>query len=280
MTPPTTTTRPEHAGPGTRDGRSGRPRLPGAALPAVTVLGVLLLAELVSRLGVLPTRYFPPASEMFVALAGQVVDPSFWVSVGQTLQGWGAGLGIAVLLAVPVGLALGTVPLLYTAVRPIVEFLRPIPSVALIPLVVLAIGTGAASKVFLAAFAAFWQLLIPVIYGVRDTDPVARDTGRAFRLGRFGVLRWIVLPAAVPYLATGLRIASATALILAVTAELVIGVPGLGGAINLARSAGAPDRMYALIIATGLLGWGLNAAFRAVERRVLHWHPSHREAAA
>ena len=84
----------------------------------------------------------------------------------------------------------------------------------------------------------------------------------------------VTVPSAVPLIAPGIRISSAVALILAVTAELVIGSAGLGREINTASSGGNIDLMYALIIATGLLGWALNLAATAVEKRVLHWHPS------
>ena len=89
----------------------------------------------------------------------------------------------------------------------------------------------------------------------------------------------MTLPSAVPYIATGLRIASAVALILTVTAELVIGSEGLGRSITVARSGGDVELMYALIIATGLLGLALNSLFVWGERRVLHWHPSQRRSA-
>ena len=86
----------------------------------------------------------------------------------------------------------------------------------------------------------------------------------------------MTLPSAVPYIATGLRIASAVSLILTVTAELVIGSAGLGRSINVARSGGNEELMYALILTTGILGLLLNAIFVRAERRVLHWHPSQR----
>ena len=174
----------------------------------------------------------------------------------------------------PAGLLIGSSRWAYRAFRVPIEFLRPIPSVALIPLAVLIYGTGLESKVFLAAFASFWPLLIQTIYGVQDVDPVATDTARAFGLGRFERMWRVTVPSAVPYIATGIRISSAVALILAVTAELVIGSAGLGREINTASSGGNIDLMYALIIATGLLGWALNLAATAVEKRVLHWHPS------
>ena len=129
---------------------------------------------------------------------------------------------------------------------------------------------------FLAAFAATWPLLMQTLYGVQDVDPVATDTARSFGFSRPQRLLRVTLPSAVPYIATGVRISAAVALILVVTAELVIGAPGLGREINLARQGGGVDLMYALILATGLLGWGVNVLFTRVERRVLHWHPSQR----
>lgn len=241
-----------------------------------SVLGVLVCFEILARTGVLPTRFFPPVTEMFAVLLGQLTEIEFWVSVGKTMQGWAIGLAIAIIFAVPVGIVIGSNRTLYRAVRPLIEFLRPIPSVALIPLAILVYGTGLQSKVFLVVYASFWPLLIQTLYGVRDVDPVAVDTARAFGLGRLARLTRVQLPSAVPYIATGLRLSSTVALILAVTAELVIGAPGLGQAINVARSGGALALMYALTIATGLLGWGLNGLFSRVERRILYWHPSHR----
>jgi ABC-type nitrate/sulfonate/bicarbonate transport system permease component len=115
-----------------------------------------------------------------------------------------------------------------------------------------------------------------VLYGVQDVDPVATDTARSFGLGRFQRLYRVTLPSALPYIATGVRIASAVSLILAVTAELVIGSAGLGRSINVARSGGDVKLMYALIIATGVLGLVLNTVIVAAEKRVLRWHPAYR----
>jgi ABC-type nitrate/sulfonate/bicarbonate transport system permease component len=253
-----------------------RRALPDWALPWIGILVVLTTFELASRTGVVSSRNFPPVSEMFSALGDLVVTAAFWESVWKTLEGWGLGLGIAALISIPLGIVLGASRLLYQALRGVVEFLRPIPSVALIPLAVLVYGTGLESKVFLAAFAATWPLLLQTIYGVQDVDPVATDTARSFGFSRTQRLVRVTLPSAVPYIATGVRISSSVALILAVTAEIVIGAPGLGRDVNLARQGGAFDLMYALIIATGLLGWGLNVLFTHAERRVLHWHPSQR----
>ncbi len=255
-------------------------RIPDRALPWLSVLGVLALFELLPRVGVLPSDHFPPISETLSTLLEQLGESRFWEAVGNTLEGWALGLGIAAGLAIPIGIVIGSSRLLYRATRGLIEFLRPIPSVALIPLAILIYGTGLESKVFLAAFASFWQVLVATLYGVQDVDPVATDTARSFGFSRRQRLLRVTLPSAIPYIATGLRIASAVSLILTVTAELVIGAAGLGRSINLARSGGNEELMYALILATGVLGLLLNAVLQVAERRVLHWHPSQRTARA
>jgi ABC-type nitrate/sulfonate/bicarbonate transport system permease component len=244
--------------------------------PIAAVALLLVLWELVVQAGLVSETSIPPASGALGELVTQLGESAFWSAVGSTLEGWALGLGIAVALGIPLGLLIGSSRWTYRALRAPIEFLRPIPSVALIPLAVLIYGQGLESKVFLAAFASFWPMLIQTIYGVQDVDPVATDTARSFGLGRLERMWRITVPSAVPYIATGIRISSAVALILAVTAELVIGAAGLGREINVARSGGNLDVMYALIVATGLLGWLLNLTTTAGERRVLHWHPSQR----
>jgi ABC-type nitrate/sulfonate/bicarbonate transport system permease component len=254
-----------------------RLRVPDWALAWLSVAVVLVLFEVLPRIGGLPRDHFPPISETLITLGEQLTESRFWEAVGETLKGWALGLGIAAVLAIPLGVVIGSSRLLYRSMRGLIEFLRPIPSVALIPLAILVYGTGLQSKVFLAAFASFWQVLVATLYGVQDVDPVASDTARSFGFSRAQRLFRVTLPSAVPYIATGLRIASAVSLILTVTAELVIGAAGLGRSINIARSGGNEELMYALIIATGVLGLLLNAVFLRAERRVLHWHPSQRE---
>jgi ABC-type nitrate/sulfonate/bicarbonate transport system permease component len=152
--------------------------------------------------------------------------------------------------------------------------LRPIPSVALIPLAVLVYGTSLQSTLLLVVYASFWQILVQVLYGVGDVDPVASDTARSLRLSRGARVRYLVWPTALPYVITGLRLGAAVALILAVTGELVIGGGGLGSLIARAQSGGAVTQLYALILMTGLLGVLINVGMRTLERRTLGWHIS------
>ena len=163
------------------------------APPIAAALLLLALWDLVVRAGLIPESSIPPASAAIGELFSEIGEATMWKAVGNTLQGWAIGLGLAVVLGVPAGILIGSSRWAYRALRVPIEFLRPIPSVALIPLAVLVYGTGLESKVFLATFASFWPMLIQTIYGVQDVDPVATDTARAFGLGRVARLWRITL---------------------------------------------------------------------------------------
>lgn len=254
-----------------------RQRVERLGLPLLGVVIVLAAFEIAPRIGVLPRQSFPPVSETFAALAGLVTSGELWGPVVETLDGWLRAMLIAAAIAVPVGMLMGASKVGALALRVPVEFLRPIPSVALIPVLILLYGTqGSALKITLGAYGATFPLLFQASYGIADIDPVARDTVRAFGLGFRDRLRHLVLPTMTPYLATGLRLSAAVALILVITGEYIVGVPGLGREVLSAQSGGAYTRMYALIVTSGVVGWVVNAGLEAVERRVLHWHPSQR----
>src|SRR6476469_8135295 len=243
------------------------PRLLEASVAVISVLAALALWELISRTEVISQRDLPAMSDTFQALWSLMKTGDFWTAFFETVRGWAIGLGLAAALAVPIGVALGSSDFAASAFRVPIEFLRPIPSAALIPLLFLTLGTTLKSEVFLAAFGAFWPLLVQTMYGVRDVDPVALDTARSFGLGRLERMYRVTLPSTVPYIATGVRISSTVALILAFTAELFMGVPGLGQAMNVAGAFGLTDTIYALALATGFLCVAVPIYTTAVEGR-------------
>ena len=244
------------------------------ALGVAGILGFLLTWQLLPTLGVVDPRYFPTATTTLAELGQLMRDLEFWRNVGRTMTAWGIGLVIATVLATVLGTIIGLVPFLRRATHTTVEFLRPIPSVALIPLAILLFGLRIESALVIIVYASFWQVFIQVLYGVADVDTVARDTGRRFGLSRGSGIVNLVFSTGLPYLMTGLRLAAAVALILAITAEMFIGNPGLGREIVLAQSAGDWPAVYALVVVTGLLGLVINLIFRAIERRSLSWHQS------
>ncbi|MFJ8629989.1 ABC transporter permease [Streptomyces sp. NPDC093568] len=244
------------------------------ALGAAGLAGFLALGEAVPRLGLVKEAYFPPTSRIAEALVDEAGDPAFWTALGDTLTGWALGLAIASCAGVVAGVAVSVVPYLREATASTIEFLRPIPSVALIPLAVLLYGTELRSVLLLVVYASFWQVLIQTLYGAQDVDPVAEETARSYGLGTWARVRHVLWPTALPYVMTGVRLAAAVALILAVTAELVIGAPGLGRQIAVAQTSQAVPEMYALVVVAGLLGLLINVGARMVERWALAWHQS------
>ncbi|HZE40249.1 MAG TPA: ABC transporter permease subunit [Stackebrandtia sp.] len=239
----------------------------------------LVLAEALPRMGIVDPRHLPPTSRIAAALAAELGRSGFWLAVADTVAAWAQGLAIAVVAGVACGVVIATVPGLRAVTASTIEFLRPIPSVALIPLAILLLGTDIRSTLLLVVYASFWQVLVQVVAGIHDIDPVAADTARAFRLSAPQRIWHLALPTALPYVLTGVRLAASVALVLAVTAELVIGAPGLGQEISVAMTAGAVPRMYALIAVAGVLGVAVNLAARGTEHRLLRWHPSVREEA-
>ncbi len=238
------------------------------------LVGFGVLLEIAPRIGLVSARYAPPTSDILATLGEQLRRDEFWVAVLDTLRTWLLGLVIAIALGVAIGVFIGSVPVLRAATASTIEFLRPIPSVALIPLVVVLYGSTIEATLILVVYAAFWQVLIQTLAGVADIDPVAADTARSYHLNRWARVRWLVWPTALPYVVTGIRLAATVALILTITGELVIGSPGLGQEIANARTSGAVPVMYALIVVTGLFGVAANVLTRAAERRALAWHPS------
>ncbi|WP_155354992.1 ABC transporter permease [Acrocarpospora macrocephala] len=252
----------------------GAPVVLGLAGVALALAGW----EVVARTALVSASDLPSASLVAGELVRQVGRPAFWAGVGATMTQWGIGMLITVAVAVPAGLLMGSVEAVWRALRPVVEFLRPVPGMALIPLTVLLWGLSTASVVFLIVFGSVWSLAVAAMYGARNVDEGARDTARSYGLSRLERVRWLVLPSALPFIATGLRVASATALIIAIGAELVIGVAGLGHDMAIAQTAGDVVHMYALIVMSGILGIAVHLVFSGVERRFLRWHQSQRPA--
>ena len=249
-------------------------------IPLLSVVAALLVWQFVSVTGIVDERDLPSMTTTVRELWHLMQTGTFWHQLLLTVRGWALGLGVATVLAVPIGIVLGSSDLAGRAFRVPIEFLRPIPSAALIPLLFLTLGTNLKSEVFLAAFGAFWPLLVQTMYGVRDVDPVALDTARSFGLGRLERMYRVTLPSTVPYIATGVRISSTVALILAFTAELFMGTPGLGHSLNYAETFGLNDQIYAIALATGFLGLAIHLGFTMLETRALRWHPSQRQEVA
>ncbi|MFC0582195.1 ABC transporter permease [Micrococcoides hystricis] len=241
---------------------------------------VFALWELASLTGILPAESIPPAHVVVADFIAQLGSPEFWKALWDTLRVTLIGLGLIILIAVPAALLIGLIPVINESTWFILEFLKPIPPVAIIPLGLLLWGPTDGLKLILIVFGAIWPLLIQLVYAIKQIDPVGREMSRSYRLGWWLTTSRLVAPTIMPFALTGLRVSASIAVIIAIVTEMVGGAAGLGQSIVVAQSAGALGPMYALILAAGLLGLLINAAFRTAEKPLLFWHPSVREESA
>ncbi|MGJ3192281.1 ABC transporter permease [Paenarthrobacter sp. FR1] len=218
------------------------------------------------------TAGLPTASETLQSTAALAVDPAFWGTIGQTFAMMLTGLLVAAIAGISLGILMGLSNAAFAALDPSIQFLRPVPPVVLLPLVLLVVGPTTTLGVILAAFTAVWPILVQTLVGVRGVDPVALETVRAMRLPWHMRQTSVILPSALPNIATGIRIAASSALMLAIGVGLLAGAPGLGRSILTAQQSGDGTMVFAIIIWSGLLGLATNALLTTGERRLTRNH--------
>jgi NitT/TauT family transport system permease protein len=239
----------------------------GRTLRGWAIPSALLVAwELGSRAGILPEDSTSRPSAIARAAVDGFRDGSIPLATWQTLEAALLGFAIAAVLGVGIGILLGLVPRLERTVRPTVDALRPIPSVALIPLALLLFGFGLRLEASVVAFASFWPILLMTISAVREVEPRLLEVARTMGFDAADRVRKFVLPAALGRIVVGLRLALAIALVVAVTVEIVLNPRGLGSTMMAAQQAMRSDIMYAQLLWLGCVGWGLNALTRRAVR--------------
>jgi ABC-type nitrate/sulfonate/bicarbonate transport system permease component len=231
----------------------------------------LLLWECGSRASPKLQLYIPPVSQIVVALSHLIVSGQVTTHLFTTLRRFLEGYLLAAVIAVTVGVALGYFRFAHSLTEMVIEFLRPMPSVAIIPVAILLLGIGDSMILAVTVYASTWPILVNTIDGVRHIERTLIDTGRTFGLARRRILWQIVLPAASPYIVTGLRVSLSIALILVTTAEMIAGNKGLGFFILDEERSLQSSNMYAGIILVAVLGYLLNRLFVALEEKVMKW---------
>lgn len=233
------------------------------------VAGVWQLATLAANDGV----FWPQPGAVMGRLWEQwIANPEAWAaslapSLWRLLAGW--------LLATVVGVSVGTLIGLSSRARdafgPIIELCRAIPPPALLPLFIVLLGIGDGMKVALIGFGVSWPILLNTADGVASVEPLRRDTGRAFRIGRRDMLLRIVLPSAAPRILAGLRVSASIAVILMVISEMYATLDGIGFELVQAQRSFRTLDAWAVIVLLGVIGCALNGALGWIERRTLGW---------
>ena len=237
-----------------------------AALIAIRVaraltlpLALLIAAELLMRATGFQSDALAPPTAVFAALATVFADGSLLRATLHTLYCAAAGLALGGGLGFLLGVATGLSRTAAATLSPTIEALRPVPAVVLVPVTLLVFGFGPGMEIASVAFGCIWPVLILTRGAVAGTDPALRDVGRALRLGTPARILKITLPAALPRILVAVRLAAGIALIVAVTAEITANPRGLGYAMMVAEQTLRPDIMLAVLLWTGVLGFGINA---------------------
>lgn len=216
--------------------------------------------------------YFPPLGDMLSRFKDIWLGDGFVRDAVPSLMRMVTGYGIAAVGAIVIGVALGLSVWTARLFAPIVEFLRAIPSVVLIPFGIVVFGVDDTMKVFVIALGCSFPVILNTVDGVRAVDQTLIDVARTFRFSRVERLWRVVLPSASPQIFAGLRASLSLALILMVVSEMVASTNGIGYAILQSQRLFAVADMWAGIIALGLLGYLINGLLVMTERRILGWH--------
>jgi ABC-type nitrate/sulfonate/bicarbonate transport system permease component len=240
--------------------------------PGFVLFVVILIAwEFASAYDLVDQVSVPRVSAIITSWIAGVKNGQLLTALLPSLGRLFAGFGIAVVVAVPLGLLMGSIALIYRLLEPLTEFIRPIPAAAYIPVAILFLGIGNEMKIFVVVLACLFPILLNTYGGVRGVDPVLIDTGRTFGVSRLKALWQIVFPAALPSILTGMRISLGIALIVVVVAEMIAGNSGIGYYIlDMQRVFRVPE-MFAGIFTLGLLGFMINFVFLKIEQHFLRW---------
>ena len=233
------------------------------ALPAALVA----LAEIGARAHG-PSDSIAPPSAVVSALLEALADGSLAGATRDTLVSAFGGLAIGAGLGLALGVMLGSLRPLDRLLEPTIELMRPIPSVAVIPIALVALGFGYRLEIAIVAFACVWPLLLLTRAAVRGVEPRLIEVARALRLSPLQRTAKIVAPAALPRIFVALRLAAGISLVVAVTVEIAVNPQGLGYGVMTAGQALRPDMMLAYVVWIGIVGFALNAALVLAQRRL------------
>lgn len=250
---------------------SVRTRAALVARRSTAILVLLALWETLPRLGIFDRIFLPPLSEDVAALASLAGNGVLIEHLQASLVRSLAGFGLAIALAIPLGLLIGWYRPVAEFLTPVLELFRNTSPVALLPVFILILGLGETSKIAFILYACSWPILLNTVSGVKTVEPLLVKSARSMGLGPLRLFQKVILPAAVPTIFTGVRLAGAYSILVLLFAEMVGAKAGLGYLINEAQFNFRVSQMYAGIITISIVGLLFNQLLITVERRFSTW---------
>jgi NitT/TauT family transport system permease protein len=238
---------------------------------SIAIVLFLALWEVAPRVGLVDQTFLTPFSGTLKAWWALAESGQLWDHVSISMERALAGFTIALVIAIPVGFAIGWYAKAAEVLNPLLEAFRNTATLALLPVFTLLLGIGETTKVVIIVYACAFPIVMNTITGVQTVDPLLIKSGRAMGLGSLALFRRVILPAAVPTIFTGIRMAGSYAILVLVAAEMVGAKAGLGYLINYSQNNFAIPNMYAGILTISVLGLIVNALLVRLERRFSSW---------
>lgn len=251
--------------------RKAQAEIPRLILRSALVIALLLLWELAPRLDWTDRVFLPPLSEVLAAGWALTLNGQLWEHTSISLVRAGGGFLFSVLYAVPLGLAIGWYARLGDFLNPLVEILRNTAPLALLPVFILLLGIGEVSKISMVVYACSWPLLLNTISAVKQVDPLLVKSARTMGATPWQLFSKVILPASVPTIFVGIRLASASAMLVLIATEMVGAKAGLGYLIIYAQYSFLIPDMYFGIVAITVIGVALNYLLQRLEQRFTAW---------
>lgn len=243
---------------------------------SIAIIIFLAIWEVLPRIGIVDSAFLPPLSAVLVAGWNLILSGQLLTHLEASLLRSITGFFVAIIIAIPLGLLIGWYAKFSDYINPLLELFRNTAALALLPVFILFLGIGEASKIALIIYACTWPILLNTISGVRNVDPLLIKSARTMDLSPISLFRKVILPASVPTIFVGIRMAGAFSVLILVAAEMVGAKAGLGYLINYAQYNFQIPEMFFGIICITSVGLIVNYSLLLVEKRLTGWKSSNR----
>jgi NitT/TauT family transport system permease protein len=240
-------------------------------LPPLILAVLLLVWEVGVRTGLVPALFFPAPSTIGRTVLRMLGSGALLADLRATLGRLSLGLLLGGGAGLLLGLIMGWSRRLRVIIDPFVAAVHPIPKIAILPLIMILVGIGEASKVLVVAVATFFPMLISTMDGVRQISPIHFEVAESYGASTGNVFTQVVVPGSLPLILTGTRLALNTGLVVIIAAELVTARQGLGSAIWMAWETLRTEELYAVLLVTAVLGFGFNRFLQYLTQRAVPW---------
>lgn len=241
-------------------------------LPGIVfIAAILALIQAFVMSGRINRALLPPPTAIAATLGALLVHGDFLPPLIATLELFALSFALCIIIGIGLGIAMGMSRVCRSLLEPLLELIRPMPKPALLPVLMLFLGIGLLMKTTIIVLTGMFPVLINTLQGVIGVDPVLTGTGLTFGLGRVALIRKVILPAALPYSLSGIRISLGLCLLVTVLAEMLTATNGLGFTILHAEREFRIGHMYAWLVVLAVLGFAMNYAITHIEKKLTPW---------